>query len=71
MMFGSIDSLLLFGGGPRLLNLLSVAPDFKVTVVSAPRLLEAPLETGETVEAALRRLNIPLLNVVDLSEFAL
>ncbi len=71
MQFGDIKRFILFGGGPRLLRFMEVARGFSSFVVSAPRLIEAPLKDGRTVSEHLTELEVPFVNIEKLSAFDL
>lgn len=74
MRFGSIDHLIFFGGGMRLLQCLDLARErgFRVEVVSAPRLLTAMLDDESvTVAAALHARGVSTFEVEDFRTFDL
>lgn len=68
MQFGEIDNLILFGGGQRLVNLISVAKRYKLMVISATRLLKSKLDSeGMDVESFLKENKIRYFEVDDIN----
>ncbi len=70
MRFGHIDTIILFGGGQRLVNFLSLAKNYKTIVLSAPRLLNISLDQeAVTVEQYFMKHGIGYYCVEDLNNF--
>ena len=69
MQFGELNNLILFGGGQRLVNFLSVAKDFSAIVFSSPRFLQAPLDDEPcTVEEYFKKEGIAYLNITRIAD---
>lgn len=73
MRFGKIDTLILFGGGQRLVNFISCAKEyknFKIIVLSAQRLLQSKLTNGtKNLKDHLAKNKIKYFEIEDIAKF--
>lgn len=70
MKLGKITNLILFGGGQDLVNLISTAKGYDITVISAPRLLNENIKReGTSLIQYLRKNKIKFFNSEDISSF--
>lgn len=69
MQFGKINHFILFGGDAGLVNFMTAAKGYSMTIVSAPRVLDRLLTNGQPLRAYLQQKGIDYIEVEDLTRF--